>query len=416
MPKVSVIIPVYNVETYVALSVESALDQTLADIEVICVDDGSLDASGDLIDALSSLDGRIRVIRKKNGGLSSARNAGLAAATGDIVCFLDSDDLLVDSACETLLKTFSMTGADVVTYGAFPYPEENGYPWLNEVLSPQRIDYNGFDDDILFKEKSSPFAWRTACRRSYLKQIGLLFDETLPYGEDQVFQFQLYPRCNRVSFIPDKLVRYRVSRKGSFMDSRLNDLERMAFDHISIVQRIICDWSQLGFLSGRAHRVLDWISDFSLVRIFSLPESSRLKAINTADKVLLSYFDEEDLKQYVSAGNGGGFIDAMHFDRSLASGKKNKRLLTGYYLRACGKRYVLRLKIDRIKLILPFRKPFSSKKRKEEAEAERKRIAVLRKWEREDLEERKRAYLKAAEAANCCIPEWRDDVVEDIED
>ena len=94
MPKVSVIIPVYNVEQYIRECLESVCFQTLNDIEILVVNDGTKDRSIEVIEDLIAADGRIRLINKKNGGLSSARNAGIDSASGEYVLFLDSDDYL----------------------------------------------------------------------------------------------------------------------------------------------------------------------------------------------------------------------------------------------------------------------------------------------------------------------------------
>ena len=126
---------------------------------------------------------RIRVIDKPNGGLSSARNAGILAAQTDYVCFLDSDDRFHQNACEEMVRLLDKTEADVLTFGATCYPEDAAYPWLTDVLNPRDAVFDGFTPDILFKEKSRPFAWRTACRTEFLIENQLMFEEGLRFGE-----------------------------------------------------------------------------------------------------------------------------------------------------------------------------------------------------------------------------------------
>ena len=92
--KVSLIVPVYNVEKYLGKCLESCRNQTLNDLEIICVDDGSTDSSGRILDEFAAEDSRVIVIHKENGGVSSARNAGLKAANGELIMFLDADDFL----------------------------------------------------------------------------------------------------------------------------------------------------------------------------------------------------------------------------------------------------------------------------------------------------------------------------------
>ena len=113
---ISVIIPVYNVEKFLAECVDSVLAQTYTDWEAILVDDGATDASGAMCDAYAAKDPRIRVIHRENGGLSAARNTGLKAARGEYVYFLDSDDYIEPDTLALLLETAEREQADVVFF------------------------------------------------------------------------------------------------------------------------------------------------------------------------------------------------------------------------------------------------------------------------------------------------------------
>lgn len=118
--KVSFILPIYNVEKYLSECVESILAQTYSDFEILLVDDGSLDNCPALCDEWANVDPRVKVIHKSNGGVSSARNAGLKAANGEYVCFVDSDDTLPQEALEKLLSSIEMKNTDMVV-GAFQF-------------------------------------------------------------------------------------------------------------------------------------------------------------------------------------------------------------------------------------------------------------------------------------------------------
>ena len=113
MPRISVIVPVYKVEQFLPACVQSILGQTFADFELILVDDGSPDGCGALCDAYAGQDGRVRVIHQKNGGLSAARNSGIAAAKGELLAFVDSDDLLHRRMLEVLAESCRSTGLPV---------------------------------------------------------------------------------------------------------------------------------------------------------------------------------------------------------------------------------------------------------------------------------------------------------------
>ena len=113
---ISIIIPVYNVEKYLSDCLDSVVNQTYKDLEIICVNDGSTDNSLDILNEYCSKDDRIFVVNKENGGLSSARNAGLAVAKGDFIMFLDSDDWIDNNTCEVALKQMMESNSDVAIW------------------------------------------------------------------------------------------------------------------------------------------------------------------------------------------------------------------------------------------------------------------------------------------------------------
>lgn len=133
---ISVIVPVYNVEKYLNRCVDSIINQTYTDLEIILVDDGSTDSSGSICDEYAKKDERIKVIHKENGGLSDARNTGVASATGDYVSFIDSDDYIEPDMMELLITTIG--DCDMSTCGAF-----------NDYASGSTPQYTG--DDLSFE-------------------------------------------------------------------------------------------------------------------------------------------------------------------------------------------------------------------------------------------------------------------------
>ena len=125
-PQISVIVPVYKVERYLRRCVQSILNQTHSNLEVILVDDGSPDGSGALCDEFAKQDSRVQVIHKDNGGLSDARNAGLSIARGDYVTFVDSDDWIEPDAYEAMLALAEESGAQLVCAGRYDEDETTG--------------------------------------------------------------------------------------------------------------------------------------------------------------------------------------------------------------------------------------------------------------------------------------------------
>lgn len=290
MPRVSLVVPVYNVERYLAACVDSIRNQSLADIEIICVNDGSPDRSPALLRMLASVDDRIKVIDKPNGGLSSARNAGLRAATGDYVLFVDSDDYLETKTCATIVKAFEKTGAEVVTFGANIVPKSAATRWLKRTLSPRKVVYDGFEPALLFKESSRPFVWRSAFTRDFLEREQLEFDESVLFGEDQVFYFAAYPVSRRTALIKDKLYNYRVARPDSLMVSRFSARKQMLTEHLNIAEVICRLWRERGWLGRYQVAMFEWVIEFLGLDAVAKPGEFATQLQVSLAKMLLEYF------------------------------------------------------------------------------------------------------------------------------
>lgn len=272
-PRLSVVVPVYNVERWVDRCLESLAAQDFTDFEVVCVNDGSTDASRARLAAWEGREPRLRVVDQDNRGLSAARNAGIRAARGDYVCFLDADDRLLPRACGRIVGELDRTSADVLVYGARLCPGPEGCPdWLVECLHPRDAVYEGFSMDLLFSEASRPFAWRVALRRDFLGRSGVLFDETVRFGEDQVFCFAVYPRSRRTALVSDELYEYQVGREGSLMSGLARDFGARMLEHNVIVDRILRDWDGMGLLRAHAPEMLAFALDFSLYDAIKLPD------------------------------------------------------------------------------------------------------------------------------------------------
>lgn len=338
MSRISVVVPVYNVEDCLEWCLASLREQTLEDIEIICVNDGSTDESRKLLGACAERDARIRIIDQENGGLSAARNSGIRAATSDYVCFLDSDDRFHRDACEKIVRLLDETGADVVTFGACCYPEKDGYPWLESVLSPRDAVYEPFSPDLLFKERSRPFAWRTACRLDFLREQGILFDDG--FGEDQVFQFAVYPRSRKTVLSSEKLYDYRVVRAGSLMDRWRGDLEAKMLVHVGIVERILTDWARGELLGRWDAELISFIMDFVMNDALKLDDDGYRRVAGRLCEVLAAYWDEKNSVSLELAPVVRRMVRAC-YEPSLGSFGR-KRLVLEYYAYRYGRRAALK--------------------------------------------------------------------------
>lgn len=296
--KISVIIPVYNVEKYLSACLNSCVNQTLYDVEFLCVNDGSTDRSLEILEEYAKRDNRIQIVNKPNGGLSSARNAGLKQACGQYVMFLDSDDYLEEKACERVWRETLEAPTDIIVFGAHVFPE-NPEPthWLKNVLRVGSRRYSGFSASVLFEENSAkPFVWRQAFRKALLDKYGLEFDERVKYGEDMVFQLEVFPHAQDFSFIEDRLYDYRWFREGSLMRSVSDDLDQKIKKHFFFVEIISNYWKKQGWFEKYGTAYLEWLLEFLAADIRRVGPENQEEHINSLNSIIDAY----DLRQYMS--------------------------------------------------------------------------------------------------------------------
>lgn len=330
MPLFSIIVPVYNVQKYVSRCLDSLRRQTLDDIEIICVNDGSTDDSLEVVEMHAFCDSRIRVIDKQNGGLSSARNAGIEAAVGRYVLFVDSDDYLEANACEVISSIFESSGADAVTFGANRIPQSASNQWTDACLTPQDRVFEGFSTDLLFDEGSHPYIWRTSIKRCFLEENSLLFNEQVKFGEDQVFYFDLYALSSKTVLSSELLYNYQLSRKGSLMETVAGERESKVPEHLGIVEAILASWRKRGLLHLCPAELMDWILDFLFEDIFRLNEGMRKESFSELGLLLSEYFDSPE----ETAKSLGGHANVVV--RGLISCSKE-----GYFPPNLGREYTL---------------------------------------------------------------------------
>jgi len=204
----SVIVPVYRTGQYLDRCVRSVLNQSCPDLELILVDDCSPDHCGRLCDEYAALDPRVRVIHlPENVGLGFARNAGLEAALGDFILFLDSDDWLCPEALE---RASALTDADIGIFGTCFVYEQNGKEEhrLPQTAVAQTEKEKADIFAMLTRERIFQFAWNKLYRRELLVQSGVLFEKT-PLIEDFLFNISLLPKAATVRCIDKALHFYR---------------------------------------------------------------------------------------------------------------------------------------------------------------------------------------------------------------
>ena len=223
MPKISVIVPVYKVEKYIHRCVDSILGQTYADFELILVDDGSPDGCPQLCDANAQKDNRVVVIHKENGGLSSARNAGMKMARGKYISFLDSDDFWIRSTVlEDLNKTILTEQADVVVIKTKRYYQETDT--FSDSVNPfSEKDYSAhyYDaklKDLICAQVYRANAWNKVFSSYLMKEQDLYFTENI-ISEDVDWAARLCIAAKSISVLEEVAHGYRYKRPGSITSS-----------------------------------------------------------------------------------------------------------------------------------------------------------------------------------------------------
>lgn len=206
-PEVSVIVPFYNVEQYLADCLDSILAQSFADYEVLLVDDGSPDGSRAIAEQYAAKDRRLRVVTRENGGLGAARNTGIREARGRWLTFVDSDDLLPPQALALLVDRARETGSDIVVGSVDRFDSQKNWSptWVDDVHLLERRGITVEDHLPLLRNL---YTWNKLYRRDFWDAQGLWFREGVAY-EDQPIVTQLLARASSIDVIPEIVYRYR---------------------------------------------------------------------------------------------------------------------------------------------------------------------------------------------------------------
>lgn len=264
MPKVSIILPVYNVEKYISHCLDSIVSQSYADFEVIAVDDCSPDRSIAIVEDYAKHDDRIRIVKKEHSGLGLTRNKGLEEATGEFILFVDSDDFLSPKALEILVRKATESKCDIVFYNYFiennkqvtstiaplPYNEDITEDEYNDEMFSELI---GRANEGMFK--NTPMlggAWRRFFKRSLVTENNIKFEnEQQILLEDNLFSIMLHSVAQKTHFITDALYHYRYNpnslstsyREGKFQ--MLKNYYELVSDYLVDVERYIFNKNRL---------------------------------------------------------------------------------------------------------------------------------------------------------------------------
>lgn len=215
MDKITIIVPIYNVEKYLQQALNSVEGQTYKNLEVLLIDDGSTDNSSKIAKEYTKKDKRFILIQQENKGLSGARNTGLDNATGKYIMFLDSDDFFEETACETLYNCIEKTNADYVI-GNYTNTNEDGTKWQKPVFDKEnykefKLSINDYTNSFYIMNSG---VWNKIFRKTFLDQLNIHFIERLP-AEDAIFTTDCFIHSENVYYTPENVYNYRLRDSNS---------------------------------------------------------------------------------------------------------------------------------------------------------------------------------------------------------
>jgi glycosyltransferase EpsJ len=285
-PAISVIVPIYNVEKYLSKCIDTILKQPFKNYELILVNDGSPDNCSAICKGYSIKDNRIRVINKENGGLSSARNAGIDIATGKYIVFVDPDDQICDEYLNNLYSIAESNNCDAVISGYTTIPNNKrivpGYK-LDTVL-------NGRDFVLSSKHVHSNndlcFVWRYIYKLNIILEKKLRFNEKVFYGEDVIFNLEFLLNSRRVYAISEGYYYYTVNNPESLMRMKYKPkLEKS----LEIQYKVRKNLSEKFYLNNNSDYKKD-MADYYINHIFSMMVKNLKSKKETNSQIIKSDF------------------------------------------------------------------------------------------------------------------------------
>ncbi len=302
-PKVSVIIPVYNVEKYLRECLDSVCNQTLKEIEIICVDDGSTDSSLDILKEYAKKDNRITVIGQQNLHAGVARNAGLAVARGEYLSFLDSDDFFETNMFEKMYNKAIETSAEICTchvriYNMSKNTYENCSWGLHDDLIPVKQPFAAKDIYEKIYQFNQGWVWDKIYKKSFVQKNKVRF-QSQRSSNDVFFCFCNLTLATKIIVIPDALVTHRLHVKGSLENTR----EKSYFNIVNAVTKI------KGFLEAKDLYKSVKVSfvNFAISNIIwnyeTLKEPIKTFLLEYINKFYKELFNSINTKQYFNQAN-----------------------------------------------------------------------------------------------------------------
>lgn len=320
-PEISVIIPIYNVENYIEETLNSVVNQTFRNMEILCIDDGSTDGSAEILRRYAIKDSRIRIHSKENEGAGKARNVGIELSRGKYIYFMDSDDIIDPAALEICYEAAEESGLDIVLFEGEAFYESQeleeafpGYKTLYHRKKEYPLIYSGRELYILLSENWDCFTHicMKLYRRSYIKDNRISFPENI-YYEDEFFNIKAMIHAEKAKVLPRNLYQRRV-RENSIMTHTDVIYKRYVSYHecacliLDYIKSTEFDYDTLRCLSFRVYFFLESADKFYK----KLDEESRKRAESDP---LVRKLDFGLLKPVLECNKHSFFRSAREFSR-----------------------------------------------------------------------------------------------------
>lgn len=328
VPKVSVVVPVYNVSNYLDEALNSVENQTYKNMEIICINDGSTDNSLKILESHAQKDGRIKIINQENKGVSEARNVGIRAAIGKYIYFFDPDDVLAPYIMEKSVNLLEKHGADMLEFKYLrrSYCDKVNFPKCSYSNSKVRI--------YEYKAKNNPFrvfngtikVWACVYKRSFLNENSIWFNEDIRISEDLLFNFMCRAYIKKMIKYDGIGYWYRVHRPGSAVTVNNCKTRIHVENNLKVIREIIAFRDRLRFKSKD-------IDEYFASYILNLVHG---KCVNI--KNVRSSTDRRQLSNMAYVEIGKNFVEKYHIKLSKADKKKLENLKCGFKSRVWPKK------------------------------------------------------------------------------
>ena len=270
-PKATIVVPVYNSANSVQRCLDSLLAQSERSIQVVCVNDGSVDDSLGVLRQIAQADDRVLVIDQENAGVSCARNAGIDAAKGEVVFFVDADDYIDARTVERVLQAMESSDAEVAVFGGVCEPSDAAPKRVQQLMSPKAGTFGARDPQLLFHANAQPYACRAAFSRELLNREGSRFAPGLALGEEVVCQCAAYALARKTVVIPDKFYHYVMENDSATHEFNSAEARAKKLDaHMRMLEEVLEEWAAYGLLDLCPGELITWFLDlivFDLARL-----------------------------------------------------------------------------------------------------------------------------------------------------